>query len=114
MDFSRYDSIFRRLAHEAVACVPETWNQGRLRISFDGATLRYELENDLNLNGAMTTPQLGKLCGELYLTMEMDRQRWSQCAINFTRTLNNLWDFKVNFTQPESGEHILSAAKGNR
>jgi len=101
LDISRYDGIFRRLAHEAVACVPATWNHGRLIISCDGEALRYELENDLNLNGAVATQQLGKLCGELYITMEMDGQRWSQCAINFTRTPVDSWDIKVHFTWPE-------------
>ena len=102
LDISRYDGIFRRLAHEAVACVPETWDQGRLMISFDGAALRYELLNDSNLNVAVATQQLGRLCGELYLMTEMDGQRWSHCALSFTRTPEDSWDFRVNFTQPEA------------
>lgn len=101
IDISRYDDINRRLGQEAIACVPETWTQGRLTITCDGSALHYWLENDSNQTRAVATQQLGELCGELYLLMEMAGQRWSQCVVEFTKTPDDSWSFNVRFTYPD-------------
>lgn len=101
IDISRYDDINRRLGQEAIACVPETWTQGRLTIAYDGSALHYRLESDMNQTPAAATEQLGKLCGELYILMEMDGQRWSQCVIEFTKAQDDSWGFNVRFTYPD-------------
>jgi hypothetical protein len=102
VDISKYQDTFQRLAHGAVACVPEAWDEGRLTIALHGDSLRYQLESDSNETSALVTEQLGELCAELYLSMEMDGQPWSQCVISFTRTPDDSWNFEVKFTYPES------------
>ena len=92
----------RRLSQEAIACVPETWTQGRLRMTLDGSGLRYWLESDSNKTPAELTQQLGRLCGELYVLMEIDGQAWSQCVIEFKKTPDDSWGFEVRFTYAES------------
>jgi hypothetical protein len=97
IDTSSYNDTFRRLASEAVACVPDFWNQGRLTITMREGSLHYLLENDAKQTGAAATQQLGRLCGELYLLMQMDGQEWSQCIIAFARTATDGWNFDVKF-----------------
>ena len=102
VDLSKYDDIIRRLSHEAIACVPEAWDQGHLTISITEQGLHYLLQSDSNQTPATHRQQLGKLCGELYIRMEMDGRQWSQCVINFTRTPDDSWDLRVNFTYPQA------------
>lgn len=102
IDISRHEDAMRRLCHEAIACVPEAWNEGRLTIAIDEAGLHYRLESDTNQTPATATQQLGTLCGELYVLMEMEGQQWSRCVISFTRRPDDSWNFNVNFTYPDS------------
>jgi hypothetical protein len=102
IDISKYDDTFRRLSNETLACVPEAWDQGRLTLSItEEGSLHYVLESDLSQTPATHTQQLGKLCGELYIRMEMDGQQWSRCVMSFTRTPDDSWDFEVKFAYPE-------------
>ena len=102
MDLSRHGDTVRRLSHEALACVPETWNQGRLVMEYDEKGLHYRLENDSDPTPAVATQQLAMLCGELYVLMEMEGQRWSKCVIDFTKTPDESWKFEVKFKYPDS------------
>jgi hypothetical protein len=102
VDFSKYNDTLRRLSHEAIACAPEVWNQGRLIIDFDGSALHYRMESDSNQTPAALTQQLARFCGELFILMEMDGQQWSQCVISFSKTPEDSWDFNVKFSYPES------------
>ena len=101
-NLSRYDDTLRHLSKEAIACVPEAWRQGRLTMDLDAAGLHYRLESDLNQTRAELTQQLGRLCGELYVLMEIDGQAWSQCVIEFKKTPDDSWGFEVRFTYAES------------
>lgn len=96
VDMSRYQETFRRLTHETVACAPRGWNEGRLRLAFDGGSLHYVFESDSNQAQAVVTEELADLCAELYLLMQMDGRGWSQCVIGFTKTPADSWDFDVN------------------
>jgi hypothetical protein len=102
VDLSKYNDILRRLSNEALACVPEVWDQGRLTISItEEGSLHYVLEGDSDETPATHTQQLGKLCGELYIRMEMGGQQWSRCIISFAKTLEDSWGFEVKFAYPE-------------
>ena len=100
VDIGKYDEVLQRLFQEAVACAPPKWNQGRLTIRFDGSALHYHLEGDPDQPPAVATPQLARLCGELYVRMETDGQQWSGCLIGFTKTPDESWNFEVRFTYP--------------
>ena len=106
VDISRYDETFRRLGQEAIACVPEEWTQGRLTMSCDGDSLQYRLKSDTNETLAEATQRLAELCGELYVLMEKDGQRWVSCVIEFTRPPGGTWGFDVRFTYPRNTEAI--------
>jgi hypothetical protein len=102
VNLSRYDDTLRHLSHEAIACAPKTWTQGRLTMALDAAGLHYQLESDSDQTPAVLTQQLARLCGELYVLMEMDGQGWSQCSIEFTKTPDDSWSFDVRFTYPKN------------
>ena len=102
IDASEHQGAFRRLAFEAIGCAPVVWKQGRLTITLDGKSLYYDLESDTSRIPALTTPELGELCVELYQLMERHGQSWSQCVIDFAKTPNDSWDFEVKFGYPES------------
>jgi hypothetical protein len=97
-DIAKYNDTFRRLGQEAVACAPAEWNRGRLTIASDGQSLQCRLEGDSIQTRVALTQQLGRLCGELYILMEMDGQRWSKCVIGFTKTPKGSWNFDVKFS----------------
>jgi hypothetical protein len=102
IDASKHQDAFRRLAYEAIGCSPVVWKQGRLTITLDGKSLYYDLENESSRIPALTTPELGELCVELYHMMEKDGQQWSQCVIDFAKMRDDSWDFEVKFGYPES------------
>jgi hypothetical protein len=101
VDPSKYHTAFRRLANEAIGCAPVVWNQGRLTVTLDGKSLFYDLESDSSRIPALTTPELGELCVELYQLMEADGQEWSECVIDFAKMPDESWDFEVRFGFPE-------------
>lgn len=102
VDLSRYSDTFRRLSQEAVACAPEEWDQGRLTIACNGHGLQCRMESDSSSTQPVLTQQLAELSAEIYLLMEMNGQRWSQCIIAFTKTPDDSWDFEVKFVYPKS------------
>ena len=71
-------------------------------MSLDAAGLHYRLESDSNQTAAVLTQQLGRLCGELCVLMEMDGQGWSQCVVEFTKAPDDSWGFVVRFTYVET------------
>ena len=101
IDASKHQGAFKRLAFEAIGCAPVVWKQGRLTVTLDGTTLYYDLESDTSSIPALTTPELGELCVELFHLMEMDDQRWSQCVIDFVKTPDESWDFEVKLGYQE-------------
>jgi hypothetical protein len=101
IDVSKHHDAFRRLAYEAIGCAPVVWKQGRLTISLDGKSLYYDLESDTSRIPALTTPELGDLCVELYHLMETDGQPWSECVIDFAKMPDDSWDFEVKFGYAE-------------
>lgn len=68
----------------------------------DEKGLHYRLETDSNPTRAEATQQLGLLCGELYIRMEMEGQCWSKCVMSFTKTPDGSWSFEVKFEYPDS------------
>lgn len=101
IDNSKYQQAFQRLAREAIGCAPVVWKQGRLTITIDGKSLYYDLESDSSRIPALTTPELGDLCVELYQMTERDGQQWSQCEIGFWKSPDDSWDFEAKFGYQE-------------
>ena len=101
VDASKHQGAFRRLAYEAIGCAPVAWKQGRLTVTLEGESLYYDLESDTSSIPALTTPELGELCVELFHLMENDGQRWSECVIDFMKMPDESWDFEVKIGYPE-------------
>lgn len=95
-----YTEVMNALVAEAVACSPETWNNGRLTIECDGSYMNYRLKNDEAPEKARISDELRGLCEEVYVVMRDAGDVWLEAVVHFFRKGDG-WSFKVEFKYME-------------
>jgi len=99
----RYVDPLLSLVKEAIACSPESWNEGRLTIECDGSYMNYALKNEKNEEKAQISGALRQLCEDLYVLMRQSGDWWTVAVIHVFRE-DDSWSYKVNFTYPKLDE----------
>lgn len=99
--FDRYTEQLTSLIQEAIACSPESWNEGWLSIDCDGSYMNYALKNEGAEHKAEISGELRQLCEGLYVVMRQSGDWWVKAVIHFFRK-NGSWSFNVDFTYQDS------------
>lgn len=71
-----YDDVFQKLVAEMVACSPEHWERGELKIESAGPQLTYTLRNEGHPDRADLTEELRKRIDAVFVAMRAGGHAW--------------------------------------
>ena len=78
-----YSDSLHRLVEEMIACSPQHWERGELKIESDGGRLAYTLRNEGHPDRATLTEDLRKRIDELFVKMRRDGDAWKAARIRW-------------------------------
>lgn len=94
--FDQIGPLMNEIVVESLGCSPESWTKGRLTITCDGRRIDYKLKNDESAEKAQISPELAKMCENLWVTFKQMGQPWKTAHIDFHQEGDD-WNVKTEF-----------------
>jgi len=91
-----YTEILQDLVAEALACSPESWDEGILWIQNGSPKLRATLKSSSSAELAEVSPNLYGFCQDLEAAFRGNNEFWSEARVYFFHD-GDAWKYKVDF-----------------